>query len=428
MSQKPLGFAGNASIISDLRSGGHSRTEPKINALCIGAGPEQLPSITVARKFGLHVIAVDQNPQAPGLGAAQIGYAVDIAHEEPVLSLVRELRISLVIPTPLGRFLTTVGAVNDALGLRGITRQAAVHCTDKWMFRTLLGSTGIRQPRFALARGYGEIVAKWSEVGIPCVLKSRFGSGSKGVIVIEDPRELEPAIAHHLAHQAADGETLIEELILGTPAGLDGAVVDGEFTLTLMRQKQLTPLPYRVEISYEAPARFGRDTYAEVIKIIGKAAATLGLNNCLVHSDLIIPENGSPVIIEMSGRPSGLFIASKMVPASTGVDFLGQGIKLALGEKTDFRSREQRPIVLWYFPLPVGRVEAVPSADDVRAQRGVLDFACPLKPGDALDEIKTARDALKRGYILTTDDTLEAARIRAEQVSNLFKTSTESQI
>ena len=396
-----------------------------INALCIGAGPEQLPSITIARNLGLHVIAVDSNPQAPGLSAAQMGYVVNIAHEEVVLSLVRELRISLVIPTPLGRFLTTVGAVNDALGLRGITRQAAVHCTDKWMFRTHLGSTGIRQPRFALARGRGEIMVKWREVGMPCVLKPRFGSGSSGVIVVEHPSELERAVADHLAHQPGDVETLIEEFILGDPSGLDGAVIDGKFTLTLLRDKQLTPLPYRVETSYAAPARFGPDIYAQVVKIMDEGTAALGLNNCLVHADLIIPDNGSPVIIEFSGRPSGLFIASKMVPASTGVDFIGEGIKLALGEKTDFCPRQQRPVVLWYFPLPRGRIEAVPSADLIRCRVGVLDFVCLLKPGDQLDEITTARDVLTRGFILTTENTLEGAFCRAEHVSNLFKTSTE---
>jgi biotin carboxylase len=397
-----------------------------MNALCIGAGPEQLPSITMARELGLHVIAVDPNPQAPGLAAAQTGYAVNIAHEEAVLSLVRELRISLVIPTPLGRFLTTVGAVNDALGLRGITRQAAVHCTDKWMFRTRLESTGIRQPRFAMARGRGEISAKCSEVGIPCVLKPRFGSGSSGVIVVEHSSELERAVAYHLAHQPADVETLIEEFILGDPSGLDGAVVDGKFTLTLLRDKQLTSLPYRVETSYAAPARFGPDIYAEVVKIIGKGTAALGLNNCLVHADLIIPETGSPVIIEFSGRPSGLFISSKMVPASTGVDFIGEGIKLALGEKVDFCPRQQRPVVLWYFPLPCGRIESVPSADLVRCKVGVLDFVSLLKPGDQLHEITTARDVLTRGFIVTTDNTLEGAFCRAQQVSNLFRTSTES--
>jgi len=394
-----------------------------INALCIGAGAEQLPSITVAQNLGLHVIALDSNPEAPGLAAAEAGYVINISHEELVLSLVRELQISLVIPSPLGRFLTTVGAVNDALGLRGITRQAAVFCTDKWMFRNCLESLGIRQPRVALARGRDEILEKWSGIGVPCVLKPRFGSGSKGVIVVEHPGAVEHAIACHLAQQPAAADTLIEELILGDPAGLDGAVTDGKFTLTLLRDKQLTSLPYRAEINYAAPARFGPDVYAQVIKTIGKAARALGLNNCLIHADLVIPEGCSPVIIEMSGRPSGLFIASKMVPACTGVDFIGEGIKLALGERTDFCPRQQRPVVLWYFPLPPGRIEAVPSSDLVRSRVGVLDFVCCLKPGDELDEITTAREVLTRGFILTTGSTVKGALCRAKQVSNLFKTS-----
>jgi hypothetical protein len=259
------------------------------------------------------------------------------------------------------------------------------------------------------------------------VLKPRFGSGSNGVIVAERPEQLEAAIAHHVAYQPADADTLIEELILGNACGLDGAVVDGNFTLTLLRDKRLTAFPYRAETAYAAPAGCAPDVYDQVGQIISKAAAAIGLDNCLIHADLVIPESGTPVIIELSGRPSGLFISSKMVPASTGIDFLQEGIKLALGEETDFYPHRQCPVVLWYFLLPRGRVQAVPCADRVYREPGVLDFVCSLKAGDELSEITTAREVLRRGFVLTTADTVQGALCRAERVSKLFETSAEFQ-
>jgi hypothetical protein len=259
------------------------------------------------------------------------------------------------------------------------------------------------------------------------VLKPRFGSGSNGVIVVEHPEKLEAAIAHHVAYQPADADTLIEELIPGNACGLDGAVVDGNFTLTLLRDKRLTAFPYRAETGYAAPARCAPDVYEQVVQIVSKAAAAVGLNNCLIHADLVIPESGTPVIIELSGRPSGLFISSKMVPASTGLDFLQEGIKLALGEKTDFCPRLQCPVVLWYFPLPRGRVQSVPSADHVYRKPGVLDFVCSLKAGDELSEITTAKEVLRRGFVLITADTVQGALCQAKQVSKLFETSSEFQ-
>src|SRR5215813_2327997 len=99
--------------------------------LSIGAGPEQVHSIRVAKSLGHRVIAVDRNPAAPGGSYADSMLAVDIANEAEVVDVARRHGVELVVPAPIGRYLTTVGAVNDALGLRGVSRRSASSCVDK---------------------------------------------------------------------------------------------------------------------------------------------------------------------------------------------------------------------------------------------------------------------------------------------------------
>src|SRR4249919_344707 len=47
------------------------------SVLAVGAGPEQVPTIEVARNLGLRVVAVDRDPAAPGMVLADVAAAVD---------------------------------------------------------------------------------------------------------------------------------------------------------------------------------------------------------------------------------------------------------------------------------------------------------------------------------------------------------------
>jgi len=249
--------------------------------------------------LGLRVIAIDANPAAPGLSLADQGLVIDIAHEETVIKVAERGNVSLVIPAPIGRYLTTVGAVNDALGLRGITRQAAVNCVDKAAFHNLLLKAHLERPRQVIARGRDSLLCAIDRLDVPFVLKPRFGSGGRGVIVVQSKEEIEKAVDEHLHEGAGEFDSLIEEVVNGHVIGLDGAVIDSCFVLTLMREKILTPTPYRVEIGYLAPARLGKSLCEAIDRTVGKCAKLLGLSNCLVHADLIVRSDGLPVVVQI---------------------------------------------------------------------------------------------------------------------------------
>ena len=96
----------------------------------LGAGREQLPALRSARSLGLKVVALDGQATAPGLKEADQSFVLDLSDEAEVIELLAKSGISAVIPAPIGRMLTTVGAVNDALGLRGTSAEAARACVD----------------------------------------------------------------------------------------------------------------------------------------------------------------------------------------------------------------------------------------------------------------------------------------------------------
>ena len=166
-------------------------------AALIGAGEESLHTIEKAQELGVFVTALDGNPKAAGLQAADEGLAVDISREDEVIKALQEETPDFVITGPIGRYLTTAGAVNDAFQLRGINRQSAVWCTDKYLFHEKLHAAGLRDchcervPAFCGkdAAGVWQIVDKLmkkaeEEFSFPAILKPRYGSGSRGIFFL----------------------------------------------------------------------------------------------------------------------------------------------------------------------------------------------------------------------------------------------------
>ncbi len=71
-------------------------------AALIGAGEESLHTIKKAQELGVFVTALDGNPEAAGLKAADEGLAVDISREDEVLKALGREIPDFVITGPIG--------------------------------------------------------------------------------------------------------------------------------------------------------------------------------------------------------------------------------------------------------------------------------------------------------------------------------------
>lgn len=394
------------------------------NVLSVGAGKEQVPSIIEAKKMGLNVIAVDKDPAAEGFKWANETILIDIKDKDKVIQVAQEYKIKCVLPAPIGRYLTTIGAVNDALHLKGITEEAAINCADKYSFNRLLTDASIPCAKQEKAKTYKEIKENIDNIGLPCILKPRYGSGSRGIVVIEKKEDIAEAINKHMLECDDKEDSLIESFIDGIEYGIDGVVIDNDFKLILVREKILTKLPYRQEITYIAPAKLDNLIINEINNYIGRVCKVLKLNNCLINADLII-KNREITIVEIAGRPAGLNISSIVVPYVTSVNVLKEGIKLALNLETDFNVKTGKPLVLLFLATPVGKVIKTPDYDSIINMESVYKYEPNIEEGDILAEIKDGTDIYSRGYVMTQGNTLEEALNVAQSILNIFEIKSE---
>lgn len=376
-----------------------------MKTVIIGAGKEALHTIKKAKEQGLMVIAMDGDPDAAGLKEADKAAVVNISDEEETIAAVKEIKPDFLLTVPIGRYLTTTGAVNDALGLPGIPKEAAENCTDKWRFHQLLQQRGLRDTGCWLMKNRkdGEaFLSSKEEVRFPVILKPRYGSGSRGLFVAEDEDKLKEAFAFLFAQEEAVEEYILEECADGEEYGIDGAVIEGEFHLVLLRKKENTPFPARQAVAYFSVSPKD-EFYRQVEGYLRETIAVLNLQECLVHGDIIRSRKG-PFAIELSARPSGHNLHNLFTPLATGVDMAEEYIRYRMGKEYSFTAGDTKRLMIHYFDLE-GRIERVPDvkeAEKLAEQKGckLLGWECGIQPGEILEKVSDGHSLMGRGYVI----------------------------
>lgn len=378
-----------------------------MRAAVIGASSESLYTINKAKELGLFVVALDGNPEAPGLKEADASFVVDIRDPEKVFEILDANKPDIVLPVPIGRYLTTTGAVNDKYGLCGVTYDAANICTDKYEFHKVLAEKSLRDAELYLVPAGSELMdASELNVQYPVVVKPRFGSGSRGVEIYNSAAELEEKF---LKAQPYDEDYCIESCIAGPEYGVDGVFIDGEFKLILLRGKKNTPPPYRECVGYYSIVRTdeNREFYDRVCDLMQKVGRAVGFKDNLIHADIIKDSNNKPFIIETSARPSGHNLHNLFTPMASGVDEIGEFIKYALPDLKKDYSFEASPksnMMIRYFDFENVRINKVPVEAELYKKYPLKAWCCNLKRGMFLGKVTNGASIMGRGYYI-----LEAA-------------------
>ncbi|MBQ7678752.1 MAG: ATP-grasp domain-containing protein [Butyrivibrio sp.] len=380
-------------------------------AVAIGASAEAVYAIKQAQTLGFCTVAMDANPAAPGLSAADHQLVTDLRYAEQVcLSLEKEQLIpSVVIPVPVGRILTTAGAVNNHFHLSGVSADAAALVTDKCRFHLALAEAGLRDAQLTLLQtGTTALPAEMKDPNrYPLIIKPRYGAGSRGVRRCET--EAEAAAALWAEDQSPLTEDYIAETcVTGMEYGVDGVYENGRFHLILLRQKRQTPPPYCQCVGYRAVvpgASQETDRLLAAIRdLMTQAGQILGLSTCPVHADVLADEqnllSSRPFLIELSARPSGHHLHDLFTPMASGCDFITEYMKCAVPELAlpwHFDVNNVRPLEIRYFDLPAGIVRAIPSPQDLRQLPGLVHYDCTLQPGQILTPVHEGHDLMDRG-------------------------------
>ncbi|HET9288566.1 MAG TPA: hypothetical protein VFO26_13505 [Gaiella sp.] len=400
------------------------------SVLFVGAGRHQRRAILRARERGLRVVAVDRNPEAPGLRVADTPEVVDFADVDAVEEVARRNAVDGALTVSADRAVPVVAAVTEHLGLPTIGTEVAHRMTHKIAMRRTLAEEGIPQPPFAAVRSLAEGRAAIATVGLPAVLKPVDSGGQRGLFRIDTPGDLESNLHAALA-ESPGHEAILEGFVEGIE--MNGIVVSrgGEArVLTLSDRLRPPGIGFGVGWIHVYPASIHSDQLALAERIAERSVSALGLRDGIAFPQLIASPHGAVSVVEVAARiPGGQM--TDLVRHAVGVDLVDLALRFALGEQvTDDVAlpRFSQPLAIRFLtaspgPLPTGKVIRIGPLDAVLDAPGVVEAETYLVEGETIRPVRLDGD--RRGYVIATAATSMEALRRAERAAALLQVEVE---
>jgi biotin carboxylase len=393
--------------------------------LFVGGGRHQRRAIVRARELGLRAVAVDRNPDAPGLAEAEIAEVLDFRDVDGVIAIARRHDVDGVLTVSADRAVPVVAAVAEALGLPGIGVETAHVMTHKVAMRRQLAEHGVPQPRFAAVRTLAEARSGLETVGLPAVLKPADSGGQRGVFRLDSWDDLE-AHLHAALAESPTGEAIVESFHDGLE--LNGLAIarEGEVTLLTLSDRLRPPgIGFGVGWIHVFPSTLFGDALAAAETAAVHAVHALGLRNGIAFPQLLAGERDGALVVEVAARIPGGQMAD-LAAHAVGVDLVEIALLQALGRPVPdelVRPRFTQPLAIRFLtaapgPLPTGRVESVSGLERVLAFPGVVQADVFLTAGETIRPVRLDGD--RRGYVIAVGETNLEALERAEAAARLF--------
>lgn len=402
--------------------------------MIIGAGAEQVPAYRLAKERGLNVVGTDMNPEAPGFKYADhiIIASTRDAQEtaEKAVEFDARIRIDGVM-TIANDVPFTVSSVANKLNLPSISLESAKLVSDKLLMKQAFQANGVACPWFrevTSAQQLREYLDQ--EAGEDFVIKPVDGRGARGVLLINDESDLEWAFRES-KHYSESGKLIIEKFVPGIQLSTESFLLNGRCYTPAIAERNYDKLPifrpYIIEDGGTIPAQLDSTLKLKIDNLIIAGAKALGIDSGIIKGDLIIDENGEPLIIELAARLSGGWLATHQIPAASGVNLVSAVISYALREKIDEKmllpTRDKATAIRYWYP-PQGRITNVLGIDALSNTPGLLSYGFFRKEGDIQPRVKMHSDRF--GYVIVSGDNREEALKSVGEALNKIQIEVET--
>jgi biotin carboxylase len=208
--------------------------------------------------------------------------------------------------------------VADALGLPGISSEAARCTRNKLLMRQAHQRGGVPIPKFRFVPDVTAALAAAEEFGYPVILKPTLGAASYYVFKVNDPHQMVERFAH-----ATEGINLMDPFALeasGIDIGPQGLLVesfldgdehlyealawDGELFIGSAVDRVTMEGETFDDDVHIAPTTLTDQQLAEIRQVISAAASSLGLHRSALHAEIRMHQ-GKPHLVEIAARLGG---------------------------------------------------------------------------------------------------------------------------
>jgi len=388
--------------------------------LIIGASVLQVPAIRKAKEMGLYVAVADYNPNAIGIPLADEYYNVSTIDEEGVYQAAKEFKADGIMTLATDMPMRSLAYACKKLGLVGLAYDSAVKATDKGEMIKTFEAAKVEHPWYQIIPGGTKPTP--GTFTFPLITKPTDNSGSRGVMLVHNEDELAEALSYS-SENGRRGDAIMEEYMQGPEVSVEVMVSHSVPHVLQITDKLTTGAPHFVEMGHSQPSRLPEDAQDAIRDLASRAALSVGIQNGPAHVEIILTKNG-PKMVELGARMGGDCITTHLVPLSTGIDMVGNTIKIALGEEPDLEQRLWKGSAIRYFNAPKnGVICEISGVEEAEKIDGVQEITFVKQVGDTVGDIGSSTDRV--GFIIAQAESAEEAVDICEQVLQMVKIVVE---
>ena len=386
--------------------------------LMLGGGFLQNFVIKKARDLGYYVYCLDADPNAIGFESANESAVINIIDPEACLNYAREKKVDGVLTAATDFSVLTMSYIAQEMGLPGINYASAQLIKNKAKVRKCLfdahaDDTGYSY-EITLLEEAREVLPK---IKFPIMMKPVDGSGSRGASKVERPEDFEKAcefaMSGSISHRA-----VAEPFVVGREYGVESFVDNGIIHVLSVMQKDMTQPPYYAELGHAIPSGLPAEVEERIKECVKKALVAMNVNHGSVNMDVLVSDDYSVHIVDVGARMGGNLIGSHIIPIGTGIDYMGNMIRAAVGDDTNWeRVSEPKPVATKLLALEPGVVKTLPDFEAIEKEYGVK-IEHHLHVGDTITPYRTNLDGC--GYVVATGENVDEAIALAAKVKELI--------
>lgn len=374
-----------------------------------------------AKEMGYYVYCLDANPNAEGFKTADEHAVINIINPEACLAYAREKHVDGVLTAATDFSVITMSYIAQEMNLPGINLVSAKTIKNKASVRKCLFEAKADDTGYSYEIGSTEeILEVLNKVKLPIMMKPVDGSGSRGASKVENVADFAKA-AKFAMNGSITHRAVAEPFIDGKEYGVESFVDNGEIHVMAVMQKDMTLPPYYAELGHAIPSGLGDTLDAKIKECVRKALIALGVNHGSVNMDLLVTKEGNVHIVDVGARMGGNLIGSHIIPTGTGLDYMGNMIRAAVGDVTCWTpENEGRPVATKLLALTPGVVKVLPDFAAIEAKYGV-QIEHHMRVGDEITPYRTNLDGC--GYVIARANTVDESIALAAKVRKVIDES-----
>lgn len=300
--------------------------------LLLGGSAQQIIAIETAKRLGYYTILCDYLTDNPGQYHADKFYLVSTTDKEAVLKVAEDEAINGIVAYASDPAAPTAAYVAEKLDLPGNPFETVNTFCNKDQFRRFLENNGFNTPQFKSFTNVQDVNIRG--IDFPVIVKPVDSSGSKGVTVVRDSRNIQKAVdfAFSFSHSH---RIVIENFIEKAHPYLIGGdifVKDGKVVLwgllNCHRDNHVNPL---VPVGKSFPVELAPEDEQLARMTLQKMVTCSGFRTGAMNVELVIDKNHQCWLLDIGPRNGGNMIPD-LLGYIFGIDIIEMTIKAAMGE------------------------------------------------------------------------------------------------